>query len=339
MKHSMHDWIANLIAAPKKRAMPILSFPCISLMDISVEQLTADASLQAQGMKMVADRTPACAAVSMMDLSVEAEAFGAKAQFLPGEVPTVKDVLVRSMEEAQALNVPAVGAGRTGKYVQAIREACQLITDRPVFAGIIGPYSLAGRLMGVSDIMMDCYEEPETVHAVLQKATDFLIAYAQAYKEAGAHGIVMAEPLSGLLSPALAEEFSEPYVRAIAQAVKSDDFLVIYHNCGNNTPFMLESILRTQCDGYHFGDAISMAEIISKIPADVLVMGNVSPSTQFLFGTPESMRECTLQLMKDYCPQHPNFVVSSGCDIPPLSPWKNIDAFFAAVEEYYNNKQ
>ncbi len=73
-----------------------------------------------------------------------------------------------------------------------------------------------------------------------------------AYKAAGAHGVV-AEPLAGLLSPALAEEFSEPYVRQMAQAAKSDDFIVIYHNCGNNTPRMMDSILRTECDGYHFG--------------------------------------------------------------------------------------
>ena len=209
MKKNMKAWAAELIAAKTKRAMPVLSFPCVSLMDITVEQLTSDAALQAEGMKRVADRVPACASVSMMDLSVEAEAFGSEVLFLPGEVPTVKKALVTSPEEAEALKVPQVGAGRTGKYVEAIRKACGLITDRPVFAGVIGPYSLAGRLMGVSDIMLQCYDEPEAVHTVLQKATDFLVNYVLAYKAAGAHGVVIAEPLTGLLSPALAEEFSD----------------------------------------------------------------------------------------------------------------------------------
>ncbi len=335
MKKNMKAWAADLIAAKTKQAMPVLSFPCVSLMDITVEQLTADAALQARGMKLVADRVPACASVSMMDLSVEAEAFGSEALFLPGEVPTVKKALVTSPEEAEALQVPQVGAGRTGKYVEAIRQACGLITDRPVFAGVIGPYSLAGRLMGVSDIMLQCYDEPEAVHTVLQKATDFLVNYVLAYKAAGAHGVVIAEPLTGLLSPALAEEFSEPYVRRMAEAAKSDDFLVIYHNCGNNTPLMMDSILRTGCDGYHFGDAVNMADLVGKVPQNLLVMGNVSPSAQFLSGTPESIRESTLQVMEACCPGHPNFVISSGCDIPPKSPWKNIDAFFAAVDEYY----
>lgn len=335
MKKNMKAWAANLIAAKTKRAMPVLSFPCVSLMDITVEQLTSDAALQAEGMKRVADRVPSCASVSMMDLSVEAEAFGSEALFLPGEVPTVKKALVTSPEEAEALKVPRVGTGRTGKYVEAIRKACDLITDRPVFAGVIGPYSLAGRLMGVSDIMIQCYDEPEAVHTVLQKATDFLVQYVLAYRDAGAHGVVIAEPLTGLLSPALAEEFSEPYVRRMAKAAKSDGFLVIYHNCGNNTPLMMDSILRTGCDGYHFGDAVNMADLVDKVPQNLLVMGNVSPSAQFLSGTPESIRESTLRVMEACCPGHPNFVISSGCDIPPRSPWENIDAFFAAVDEYY----
>lgn len=36
------------------------------------------------------------------------------------------------------------------------------------------------------------------------------------------------------------------------------------------------------------------------------------------------------------CCKYPNFVISSGCDIPPLSSWDNIDAFFAAVDEFYH---
>ena len=55
---------------------------------------------------------------------------------------------------------------------------------------------------------------------------------------------------------------------------------------------------------------------------------------EFRGGTPESIRKVTLDVMEKCCP-HKNFVISSGCDIPPLSSWDNIDAYFAAVDEYY----
>ena len=207
---NMKQWLLEQ-QLKEKKAMPVLSFPSVSLLGITVKELISDPELQAKGMKRIADRTPSAAAVSMMDLSVEAEAFGSTIRFSDDEVPTVIGCIVPEPEDAEALQVPAVGTGRTGLYIKAIERAVELITDRPVFAGIIGPFSLAGRLMDVSEAMIKCYEEPEMVHLIMRKVTDFLMAYAKAYKAVGAAGVVIAEPLTGLLSPDLATEFSEPY--------------------------------------------------------------------------------------------------------------------------------
>ena len=334
MTRNMKQWLSDMIAAEKKIALPILSIPSVSLMDITVRELISDSDRQAQGMKMVAERVNAAAAVSLMDLSVEAECFGSTIRVSDEEVPTVIGHIVSDEDEANALEVPAVGSARSGLYVDAIRKAVDIITDRPVLAGIIGPYSLAARLLDVTEIMMLCYDEPDMVHIVLEKATAFLIEYAKAYKAAGANGIVMAEPVAGLLSPALEEEFSSPYVKQIVDAVQDDSFIVVYHNCGDNTPRMTESILATGSAAYHFGNAIDMAAMMEKFPADVVVMGNVDPAGVLRQGNPELVRTATLDVMSKCC-SYPNFLISSGCDIPPATPWENVDAFFAAVEEFY----
>lgn len=335
MKRDMKTWLEELKAAPAKKAMPVLSFPAIQLMGVSVKELISDSSLQAQGMALVAQRVDSAASVSLMDLSVEAECFGAQIRVSAEEVPTVVGQVVSTEEEAEALAIPEVGACRTGLYLDAIKKAAGLITDRPVFAGVIGPFSLAARLLDVTEVMIDCYEEPDMVHIVLDKVTQFLCAYCQAYKEAGANGVVLAEPVAGLLSPALAEEFSGPYVKRIVDAVQDDSFLVIYHNCGGSTIQQIDSILATGSAAYHFGNAIDMAEMMAHIPGDTVAMGNVDPAGEFRNGTPESIRAATLAVMEACC-KYPNFVISSGCDIPPLSRWENIDAFFAAVREYYS---
>ena len=334
MKRDMNQWLSDLKSAPAKKAMPILSFPAVQLMGITVKDLISSSDNQAKGMKLIADRTDAAAAVSLMDLSVEAECFGSHIVFSEDEVPTVKGNVISDMEEVEALEISAIGAGRTSIYIDAIKKAAELIEDRPVFAGIIGPYSLAGRLLDVTEIMYLSYDEPEMVAALLDKVTDFLIAYGKAYKEAGANGVMIAEPLVGMLSPALEEEFSSPYVKRMVEALQDENFLVIYHNCGDNTIQMIDSILSTGCSAYHFGNSISMAEMLKHIPEDIVVMGNVDPAGQFRNGTPESIRKETLDIMKACC-EHPNFVISSGCDIPPMSKWENIDAFFAAVSEFY----
>ena len=71
-------------------------------------------------------------------------------------------------------------------------------------------------------------------------------------------------------------------------------------------------------------------------PEDRPVMGNISPSAQFLGGTPDSMTIAVRELLGK-CAGYKNFVLSSGCDIPPASSWDNIRAFFAASADFYDN--
>lgn len=336
MKRDMKKWLEEWRAAPVKKAFPLLSFPAVQLMGIRVKDLIRDAGAQARGMKLVAQRTDSAASVSLMDLSVEAECFGAKIRFSEDEVPTVIQCAVSTEEEAEALIVPPVGSGRTGIYIDAIKQAAEEITDRPVFAGVIGPFSLAGRLMDITEIMILCYENPDMVHTVLRKSMRFLIDYCKAYKECGANGVVIAEPLAGVLSPALEKEFSEPYTREIVESVQDDSFIIIYHNCGNGTLMMTDSIAAIGAAAFHFGNAVDMEEMLRKMPKDKLVMGNIDPAGQFRNGTPESIRKETLALMERCC-GHDNFVISSGCDIPPMSKWENIHAFFGAVKDFYAN--
>ena len=334
-KINMNAWLKSLQGTHPKKPFPILSFPCVSLLGVTVRELIADSDLQAKGMKAVAEKADAAASVSFMDLSVEAECFGATVCISDDEVPTIKGRLINDMVDAQDLEIPAVGSGRTQIYIDAIKKSSASITDRPVIAGMIGPFSLAARLLDVSEIMMDCYDDPDMVHLVLDKVTSFLVEYAKAYKAAGANGIMMAEPVAGLLSPALEEEFSSPYVKKIVEAVQDDSFAVVYHNCGDNVPKMLDSILSTGAAAYHFGNAVDMEQdIIAHVPSDIVVMGNIDPAGVLRMGTPDGVKEATVSLLEK-CSIYPNFVLSSGCDIPPLTPWENIDIFFEASKEYY----
>ena len=171
MDKNMKSWMQDLYRADKKKALPILSFPCVSLLGVTVRDLIASSDLQAKGMKLIADRTDALASVSFMDLSVEAECFGATVHFADDEVPTIIGRVIETPEDADDLTVPTVGCARSGLYIDAIKKAVSLIQDRPVLAGMIGPFSLAARLMDVSEAMVYCYDEPEMVETVLEKAT------------------------------------------------------------------------------------------------------------------------------------------------------------------------
>lgn len=337
MEWNMRDWVQKQLESPVKKGLPVISYPAIQKMGITVKELIQSADLQAEGMKIVAEATDAAAAVSLMDLSVEAEAFGSEIVVAEHEVPNVVGSIVESEEDAENLAVPKIGAGRTSIYIDAIRKASQLIKDRPVLAGVIGPFSLAGRLMDVTEVMYLCFDEPDMVHMVLEKVTEFLIAYCKEYKVAGANGVVIAEPLAGLLGPDLADEFSAEYMKKIVDAVQDDYFAVVNHNCGNTVLKTAEGIFANGSMAYHFGNSIDMKEILKIAPSDKLIMGNVDPAGEFLNGSKESIYAKTTALLQE-CGMYQNFVISSGCDVPPLSSWDNIESFFQAVSDYYAGK-
>lgn len=325
---NMKDWVLDL--KNNKRNIPILSFPVIQLMECSLKEFLNNSSLQAEGMKIVSERCHTGVGIGMMDLSIEAECFGSNIRFEDNEIPTVMRALVE--EDASDLEVPEVSK-RALIYLDAISKAKQLM-DKPIFPGMIGPFSLAGRLLEVSEALALCYEDPDLVHDVLETATEFLIKYGKEFKKIGANGIIMAEPLAGILSPTLVQEFSSDYVKRIVDELQDDEFIVIYHNCGNNVLKMADSIAATGCYIYHFGNAIELEEMIKKMPKDVLIMGNIDPVGVIKDGSISSVEKATLELL-DKCAKYDNFVLSSGCDVPHSAPWDNIDTFIKTGNSYY----
>ncbi|MGN8630198.1 uroporphyrinogen decarboxylase family protein [Blautia sp. HCP3S3_G3] len=333
MKRNMNEWMNEYLQGKNHKPLPILSFPGTQLIGKNVEELVRSGHNQALCMEAIANKFDTGAAFSLMDLSVEAEAFGSPIIYSKDDIPTLHGALIHDEEEAEALQIPEVGAGRTGECVQGIREASEKITDRPVLAGIIGPYSLAGRLLDMTEIMILCYEEPELVETVLEKATQFLIAYAKAFKAAGANGIAMAEPAAGLLSPTLIREFSNPYVKRVQEAVEDENFLFLYHNCGTVTPLMKE-LEELNVHAYSFGNAIDLEDALKTLPSDRLIIGNIDPAGVIRNGTPELIEQETRALLEK-CSKYPNFVLASGCDIPPQTSMENLEAFFRTAEQFY----
>jgi uroporphyrinogen decarboxylase len=92
-------------------------------------------------------------------------------------------------------------------------------------------------------------------------------------------------------------------------------------------------MVSTGADALHFGNAITMADNIAKAPPDMLVCGNLDPSALFRMGTPDDVEAATTTLLAAMRPW-PNFVLSSGCDIPPGTPLANLDRFFATVARF-----
>ncbi|OUN72047.1 uroporphyrinogen decarboxylase family protein [Barnesiella sp. An55] len=313
-------------------AIPIMTHPGIEIIGKTVNDAVTDGQTHADAIVALAEATPSDAATVIMDLTVEAEAFGAKLHFADNDVPSVAERLLHNMSEVENLPIPDLTAARVPQYLKANRLAAERINDRPVFAGCIGPYSLAGRLYDMTEIMMAIYVEPELAKALLEKCARFIGSYVKALKETGVDGVIMAEPAAGLLSNDDATHYSTHYIRPIVEAVQDDNFLFVLHNCGN-TGHCTQSMIDSGARALHFGNKCDMVEVLKQVPHDLIAMGNLDPVGVFKSASPEQVYVETANLLSATA-DCDNFVISTGCDVPPGVSRENIAAFYQAVKNF-----
>jgi uroporphyrinogen decarboxylase len=320
--------VETVLSSPIRLAMPIVTFPGARLAHTTVREMVTDPAKQFAAEEALHAQFQTPFVMSAMDLSVEAEAFGATIQMADWEVPTVIGRHVMDLDSIGSLTVPQVGAMRTRVYLETVRRLRSSITDAHVLGGMIGPFSLAGRLYGVSEALAETIGEPAMMHTLLEKTTTFLTAYACAFKDAGAHGVIIAEPTAGLLSPGSMQQFCTPYIRQIASAVNDQNFQVILHNCAAKLAH-LKAKLDTGVQIFHFGQPMDIVAALGQVPEDVVLCGNLDPSAVFVNGTVAEVRLKTRKLLEATA-QYKNFVISSGCDVPAQAPMQNIWTFLTA---------
>lgn len=308
----------------------ILSFPAATPLGYNVEDLVTDPDAQAAAILETGRHFDQAAFCGLMDLSLEAEAFGAPIRFSRDDLPVVTRPIVTNHDSASALSVPDIKAGRLPVTLRALQTVRQAEPDKPLLAGCIGPFSLAGRLADPSAVLMMPVTDPDTLKILLDKSTAFLIALLRSYKKAGCDGVLMAEPLAGLMSPTMNRKFVVPWLKEIVEVVQDDTFSVVLHNCGPSAAKCWKVWKDIGAAAYHFGNAIDLGAIL-ETDLTVPIYGNLDP-VKFVSETPETIAAMTRELKEKYgrCPM---WRLSSGCDIPAAASYDTIQAAFDAFHE------
>ena len=318
-----------VMTTPTRLVMPIATYPALQLTGATVKDIVTRPEAQVKTQVALQERRPTPFVLTVMDLSAEAEAFGCSVIMSDREVPSVTGRLITSLEEAKALELPVPGTARTEVYLEAVRQLRSRFPEAIVLGSAIGPFSLASRLAGVSEALELTAADPELIHVLTEKCAGFLASYLRAYKAAGADGVLMAEPTAGLLSPQALATFSSAYVKQINLAVADGHFALILHNCGArlaHLPAILESGLKT----FHFGAPMNLPAALAAVPPEIVICGNLDPAGVFCQLTPDEVTVRTRELVIQTAAFR-NYVVSSGCDVPPNAPLANLDAFFAGA--------
>ncbi|WP_178862878.1 uroporphyrinogen decarboxylase [Thiomicrorhabdus cannonii] len=283
------------------------------------------------------ERFPLDAAILFSDILTIPDAMGLGLRFETGEGP-VFDKPVRTLADAKKLYVPDMGSD-LGYVMNAVSTIRKALNGRVPLIGFSGsPWTLAtymvegGSSKTYSKIKAMMYDEPMTLHHILDVLADSVIAYLNAQIEAGAQAVQVFDTWGGVLTPRDYQEFSLRYMQKIVDGLKRE-------NEGRKVPVILftkgggqwlEAMADTGCDALGLDWTTDIDNARARVGDKVALQGNMDPS--ILYAKPERIRDEVAHILAQYG-KGTGHVFNLGHGIHPEVNPEHAAAFINAVVE------
>ena len=245
------------------------------------------------------------AAILFSDILTIPDAMGLGLYFAEGEGPRFEHPL-QDRGSIMKLGIP--DPEDELRYVlDAVRLIRRELDGRVPLIGFSGsPWTLAtymvegGSSKEFARIKALLYNEPETLHRLLDTTAQAVTAYLNAQVEAGAQALMIFDTWGGALTPRAYREFSLAYMQRIVEG------LVREHE-GRRVPVILftkggaqwlEAMADTGCDALGLDWTIELGEARARVGDRVALQGNLDPS--ILYARPERIREEVARALESY---------------------------------------
>jgi len=263
------------------------------------------------------------------DPACEAADAGAAVIYFPDQPPALDEsrALLSDKSRLGMLRVPdPLSPGRMNNGIKAVALFKERVGNRKLIeAWVEGPCAEAADLRGLSQLMVDFYDDRDFVRDLFEFVVAMELAFARAEIQAGADVIAMGDAPASLVGPQIYATMIWPYEKKMVDALHALGALVRLHICGD-TRAILEGIGRLGCEIVDLDSATPIALAREKFGPQQAVMGNLDPVRTLRNGTPEvilrELAECHRQAGE-------RFVVGAGCELPRDTPPENLQVLSA----------
>jgi uroporphyrinogen decarboxylase len=283
------------------------------------------------------DRYPLDAAILFSDILTIPHAMGLGLEFETGEGPVIRNP-VRSASDVARIGIPDPAADL--RYVidavGLIRRELHGRVPLIGFAGspwTVGTYVVEGgsskQFARIKGMM---YQEPKTLHRLLDVLAKSTSNYLNAQIAAGAQAVMIFDTWGGVLTPAQYREFSLDYMARILDELARDAD-------GHTVPRILftkgggawlSEMSKTNCDALGVDWTTDLADARQWVGESKALQGNLDPSA--LYASPETIRKQVARVLASFGNGH-GHIFNLGHGIhPDVSP-EHAGAMVAAVHE------
>jgi uroporphyrinogen decarboxylase len=198
----------------------------------------------------------------------------------------------------------------------------------PILGWVEGPIAELADLRGLSQTLMDFYEEPAFVEDAFALLTAQAIDCAKAQIDAGADLIGIGDAAASVVGPAIYREAILPYEQQLIRAIHDAGAAVKLHICGEIS-HLLPDVGQTGADIIDVDWMVDIPAAIAACPG-ALINGNFDPVAVMLQGTPDDVKAATRRNLAD---GGDRLCVSPGCEVPRDTPHANLKALEEALWE------
>ncbi len=320
----------------KRLAAPLMGFPGLNMTAKTIRVAQEDHKTHFAAIEALAREFKPDIIFPMMDLTLEAIALGMPA-LIPEDEPASIPHQPYTKEVLERINKSELKNDKRIKEYLLTLEAMELNLPAEIIKGayVTGPFTLAGLIMGADETALSVSTDSAHLHELLEICTRKIMSFIKLIYKTGINLICILEPTASLLTPEQLKEFSSRHTSRINNFCSFQDIECILHICGNTTHLidaMLESGIKAlSLDSAEAG--VGLPVIAEKVESDVLLIGNLNPTGNFLNGDTSEVSAETLKLLK-LMEKFPNFILSSGCDLPKQTPLENIKVFIETARSY-----
>ncbi|MBF0327582.1 MAG: methyltransferase [Nitrospirae bacterium] len=269
-----------------------------------------------------------------VDLCVEAEALGCVINVYPQAegilYPTIKEKLIHNEGEMDSVNIPA-DLGSRGR-VPLLMEAIKLMkadigSDVAVGSYVLGPFTLAGQIMELNDLLKLSFKKADKVAKLLDLMADAIIVVAKEYEKAGIDYITVREmgATSDVLSPRVFKNLIMPPLQKISKELK---VFSVLHICGKTNDIVIP-MAEAGYTAISVEQKNDVAETRKKLGPGAIIFGNYDPYNVLVSGTEDLVRSTMRKCIDDGVS-----AIWPGCDIWPTVPPQNMKAMMDETIKY-----
>jgi uroporphyrinogen decarboxylase len=271
-----------------------------------------------------------------VDTVTVAEALGVRVDHPEDQPARWAGPRITSLAQVRDLPPPEIEKHpRIRIWLEAVRRLKEYFGDEVYLRGNCDQagFSLASMMRGPAEWMMDLVDEAnrEDARALLAYCTEAALAFLRLMAGTGADMVSNGDSPAGpdLVSPAMYEEFAQPYEKRLADEAHVHSRPYALHICGNTTR-ILEAMLATGADALELDYKTDVRAARDALKGRAVFIGNIDPSGVLALGTPALVEAKTRELLEVFAGV-PGFILNAGCAIPAETPPENLKAMLAAA--------